>query len=228
MPDTPYRVLIVEDDKTIAMLVGENLQQHGFAVSIVERFDDILPQYRQVQPHLTLMDISLPYFNGFYWCGEIRKESTAPILFLTSHTDNADVVMAVNTGGDDYITKPFSMEVLAAKVQALLRRAYGYAVEAPVLGAQEATLNTADGTLSYGEHTLDLTRNESRILRTLLENKNKIVSRSHLMRVLWDDEHFIDENTLTVNINRLRRKLEGIGLSALIETKKGEGYIIRD
>lgn len=228
MQGNGYTILIVEDDPTIASLLKENLMRWGFHAFCVEDFSDVMGTFERVQPHLTLLDISLPFYNGYYWCGEIRKVSQAPILFLSSHSENTDVVMAVNMGGDDYVTKPFSMEVLIAKINALMRRAYQYDAEAQALVARGATLNLADGSLAAGEGRLELSRNESRILRVLMEGKNSTVSRDQLMRSLWDDEHFIDENTLTVNINRLRKKLSGIGLVDFIETKKGEGYIIRD
>lgn len=221
-------VLIVEDDPTIASLVAEALRRWGYAAVVAEDFTDILATFRTVQPQLIVLDISLPFYNGFYWCAEIRKESSVPILFLSSHTENMDVVMAMNMGGDDYVTKPFAMEVLIAKVGALMRRAYGYTQEAPPLSVHGATFDTLDGTLAVGDEKLELTRNESRILRLLLSRKNETVTRAELMQALWDDEHFIDENTLTVNINRLRKRLSGAGLSDLIQTKKGEGYIIRE
>lgn len=228
MSSSNQTILIVEDDYTIATLMREHLLRWGFSVIIAEDFSDILGLFRQVRPDLILLDISLPYYNGYYWCIEIRKESQVPILFLSSHTENTDVIMAVNMGGDEYITKPVSMDVLIAKINALMRRAYGYTVEARTLSARGATFNPSDGTLCYDAQTLELTRNESRILRLLLEHKNTIVSRDALMKALWDDEHFIDENTLSVNVNRLRKKLEGIALTDFIQTKKSEGYIIHD
>lgn len=227
-PNNPYTILIIEDDHTIASLLKTNLERWGFVAVCVEDFTAVLERFQQVKPHLVLLDISLPYYNGFYWCGEIRKVSQVPILFLSSHSENMDVVMAVNMGGDDYVAKPFSMEVLIAKINALMRRTYSYFVDTQTLHAGGAVFHTADGTLQIGGERLELTRNESRMLRLLLERKNTTVTREQLMKALWDDEHFIDENTLTVNINRLRKKLSAVGLDALIQTKKGEGYIIRD
>lgn len=228
MTNEHYVILIVEDDPTIASLLKESLEKWGFSAYCAEDFSDIMGTFRRVRPHLTLLDISLPYYNGYYWCGEIRKESRAPILFLSSHAENTDVIMAVNMGGDDYVIKPFSMEVLVAKINALMRRAYSYYVETQTLTARGAVLNLADGSLVHEEKRVELTRNESRILRELMEHKNSIVSREQLMKRLWDDEHFIDENTLTVNINRLRRKLATLGLTDFIQTRKGEGYMLRD
>lgn len=222
------KILIVEDDRTIAQLVSEKLTQWGFAVRCVEDFSSVMTLFEEMQPDLVLLDISLPFYNGYYWCGEIRKVSQVPIVYLSSHTENMDIVMAMNMGGDDYITKPFAMEVLVAKVHALLRRAYQYVGELSAVTAAGITLNIADGSILAGDVQLDLTRNESKLLRTLMEKKNTVVSREELMRVLWEDEHFIDENTLTVNINRLRKKLADAGAGHAIQTKKGEGYLIRD
>lgn len=228
MPNNPLTILIVEDDRTIASLLAENLARWGFSAVQVEDFAHVLDTFRSVQPHLVLLDISLPQYNGYYWCSEIRKESQVPILFLSSHTEDMDVVMAVNMGGDDYVMKPFSMEVLIAKINALMRRAYSYYTEGQTLSVQDATLDLLGGTLTAPGGQVELSRNESRMLRLLMEHKNAVVTREMLMRALWDDEHFIDENTLTVNINRLRKKLSGIGLMEFIATKKGEGYIIRE
>ena len=207
--ETTYTILIVEDDATIARLLQENLARWGFDARCVEDFSDVLGAFEAARPHLTLLDISLPYYNGYYWCDRIRRVSSAPILFLSSRSDNMDVVMAVNMGGDDYVAKPFSMEVLIAKINALLRRAYRYAGPARTLSVGGATLNLDDGSLSVGAARVELTREE-------------------IMRRLWDDDSFVDDNTLTVNINRLRKKLDSAGLSSLIETKRGEGYIVHD
>ncbi|MDL2317584.1 response regulator transcription factor [Eubacteriales bacterium OttesenSCG-928-A19] len=228
MPGNGYSILIVEDDGTIAELLRESLERWGFQAVCVEDFGDVLGTFRRETPHLVLLDISLPRYNGYYWCAEIRKESSVPILFLSSHTENMDVVMAMNMGGDDYVTKPFSMDVLIAKINALMRRAYSYYAAGQTLAARDAVLNLTDGTLSAPGGQVELSRNESRMLRLLMEHKNEIVTREALMRALWDDEHFIDENTLTVGINRLRKRLAGAGLDGFIQTRKGEGYIIRD
>lgn len=228
MPGNGMRILIVEDDPAIAALVAEGLTQWGFQAIHTEDFDDVLGAFQRTGPHLVLLDISLPSRNGYFWCGEIRKVSSVPILFLSSHTGNMDIVMAVNMGGDDFVTKPFSMDVLIAKINALLRRAYSYYVAGQQLTAHGATLNIADGTLEAGDARIELTRNEARMLRLLMERKGAIVTREALMRALWDDEQFIDENTLSVNVNRLRRRLSALGLEDFIHTRKGEGYIVRD
>lgn len=227
MTENTYVILIVEDDPTIARLTREHLQRWGYEAICVQDFARVLDEFSAIQPHLVLLDISLPRYNGFYWCAQIRAISQVPILFLTSHTEDADVIMAMNMGGDEYITKPFSMDVLTARVNAIMRRAYQYDGDAQSLAAGGATLNPADGTLHYEGRSIELTRNESRILRLLIEQRNAVVTRESLMRALWEDEHFIDENTLTVNVNRLRRKLAENGLTDFILTRKGEGYLVR-
>lgn len=226
MSDKPYTILIVEDDPAIARLTQAQLLRWGFDTVCAEDFSRVMEAFLRVQPHLVILDVSLPRYNGFYWCGEIRKVSQTPILFLTSHTEDSDVIMAMNMGADEYVTKPFSMDVLIAKINAMLRRAYEYEGERQALYARGLALSAADGTATYQSRAIDLTRNESRILRLLLERKGTIVSRETLMRALWEDEHFIDENTLTVNINRLRKKLAAEGLTDFIMTKKGEGYLV--
>lgn len=223
-----YRIMIVENDPTIASLLCENLGRWGFdAVSAVD-FGNITRQFVDLKPHLILLDISLPFFNGYHWCSEIRKISKVPIMFLSSRSENMDIVMAMNMGGDDYITKPFSLDILIAKVQALLRRAYSLSGDTQVLETRGLILDLGSAELRYGEHTLDLTKNEFRILQLLMEQKNRVVTREQIMKRLWDNDSFIDDNTLTVNINRLRRKLAEAGIDDLITTKKGVGYIIHD
>lgn len=223
-----YRILIVEDDETIASLVQKNLEQWGFEAKCAVDFEHIDAEFAAYAPHLVLLDVSLPCFNGFYWCAELRKRTKAPILFLSSHSENMDVVMAVNMGGDDYITKPFSVDVLVAKVNALLRRSYSYTDEVSALECRGALLDLGAGNLLFKEQTLALTKNELRILRSLFERKNTVVSREEIMKALWNSDCFVDDNTLTVNVNRLRAKLAGAGLDDLIVTKKGEGYMVHD
>lgn len=223
-----YQILIVEDDKTIEYNLIESLSRWGFSAVGVKDLSDVMGSFHEVQPQIVLMDISLPFYNGYYWCSQIRTISKVPILFLSSHSENMDIVMAINMGGDDYITKPFPMEVLVAKVQALLRRAYDYRPETNQLLHKEAVLNLNDASLTYQNEKIELTKNEFRILEILMKNKNEVISRERIMKKLWDNDSFIDDNTLTVNLNRLRRKLEGNGLVDFIETKKGLGYIIHD
>lgn len=223
-----YTIFIIEDDKTIASLVSDNLIKWGFECCCASDFSKVEEEFTDSKANLVLMDISLPFFNGFYWCEKIRKQSSVPIIFLSSRNENMDIVMAMNMGADDYVTKPFSMEVLIAKINALLRRAYSYTDEMEVLQAQGALLNLGDMSLVYNENKLELTKNEQRILKTLISRKNNVVSRDELIRELWDTESFIDDNTLTVNINRLRSKLSDIGLEGFIKTKKGAGYLVDD
>ena len=185
-----------------------------------------MEEFAAFAPHLVLLDIGLPFRNGYHWCGEIRQVSRAPIIFLSSASDNMNIVMAMNMGGDDFIAKPFDLEVLAAKIQALLRRTYDFGASAPLLECRGAVLDTGDNTLRYEGQKLELSRNEYRILQVLLEHKGRTVSREALMQKLWETDSFVDENTLTVNMARLRRKLEGVGLKEFILTKKGLGYIV--
>lgn len=221
-----WRILIVEDDRGIAEAVREQVQRWGMDARCVRDFRDVSGEFARYEPHLVLMDISLPFFDGYHWCGEIRKVSKAPVIFLSSAADNMNIVMAVNMGADDFIAKPFDQSVLMAKIQAMLRRAYDFGAAAPVLEHRGALLNTGDQTLTYREENIPLTRNEYRILLTLLENKGRVVSRERLMQRLWETDSYVDDNTLTVNVNRLRRKLDGAGLTEIIATKFGVGYIL--
>ena len=222
-----YRILMVEDDPVIAALVVESLASWGWQAKAADDFEHVLEQFAAYDPQLVLMDISLPFFNGFYWCSEIRKVSKVPVIFLSSAGDNMNIVMAMSMGGDDFIAKPFDLSVLTAKISAMLRRTYDFSGAAPLLACGGAVLNLADGTLTYRGERLELTKNEFRILQTLMERRGRTVTRETLMAKLWESDSFIDENTLTVNIARLRKKLEGIGLSEdYIKTRKGEGYIV--
>lgn len=221
-----YKILVVEDDLAIAAAIQKALCQWGFEAQKVEDFRDVLGAFRAFAPHLVLMDVSLPFYNGFYWCGEIRKQSKAPVVFLSSRSEDMDIVMAVNMGADDYIAKPINMDVLIAKIQAMLRRSYDYAEQESALSFRGAMLDAGRSCVRLGERQLELTRNELRILQLLLENKGRIVSRERIMLFLWDSMDFIDENTLTVNVNRLRKKLSEFGLSEVITTHKGQGYAI--
>jgi len=219
-----YKILIVEDDPTIARVMKEHLEGWGFAVCLAGDFTRVAEQAAELEPHLILLDIRLPYYNGFHWCAEIRKTSKVPIVFISSADDNMNVVMAINTGGDDFIAKPFDLNVLTAKVQALLRRAYDFAEHPDSLERGGAALCPGDSSLEYKGEKLELTKNENRILQALMEQAGRAVSRETLMQRLWESDSFIDDNTLTVNINRLRKKLEGLGLGDFIKTKKGQGY----
>ncbi len=220
-----YRIFIVEDDAVIARVVADALQKWGFDALIAENFADIAGEFESCAPQLIIMDISLPYFNGYYWCEKIRHNSSVPIIFLSSRADTADVVMAVNMGGDDYIFKPIDMELLIAKVQAVLRRTYDYE---PQNGIQigDMKFDTGASCLLSDGVRIELTKNESRILDILLKKRGRIVSREELMLKLWDSDEFVDDNTLTVNINRLRKTLTEAGIADYIKTHKGQGYSI--
>jgi len=220
------RILIVEDDPVIAGAMEEHLEGWGYRVTRVGNFQSVLDEFAAAAPQLVLLDVSLPFFNGYHWCAEIRRVSQVPILFISSAGDDMNQIMAMNMGGDDFLAKPFDLNVLSAKVQALLRRAYDFSGPAQLLPCGGAVLNVSDGTLTAGTEKLDLTRNELKILQMLLENRGRIVSRESLMTRLWESDAFVDENTLTVNVTRLRKKLAGGGLGGLIYTKKGSGYLV--
>lgn len=218
------KILVIEDDKTISQLVAKNLINWGYQVQEVKDFQMVLEQMGEFQPHLILLDIGLPFFNGYYWCQEIRKTSRVPIMFLSSHDQPMDIVMAINMGADDYVTKPFEMTVLLAKIQGLLRRTYDFVGEQSLLWFEEVSLDLKTMQVSYGQDVEELTRNEFQILRVLFEHGKEVVSREELMRELWNSDIFVDDNTLSVNIARLRKKLAELGLPDLIMTKKGVGY----
>ncbi len=221
-----YRIYMIEDDTRILEAVKERGKKWELEIFGVENYREILSEFSRIQPHLVIMDIGLPAFDGYYWCTEIRKISHVPILFLSSASDNINMVMAMNMGGDDFLAKPFDYDVLIAKIQALLRRTYDFAGTVTVLEHRGALLNMGNGRLVYQEETIELTKNENRILSLLMENKGKIVSRECLMDALWESDCYVDDNTLTVNVNRLRKKLEVNGLSDFIQTKFGMGYYI--
>ncbi|NQP54000.1 response regulator transcription factor [Streptococcus suis] len=218
------KIFLVEDDKTISQLVAKNLTNWGYQVQEVKDFQTILKQIDDFQPHLIILDISLPFFNGYYWCQEIRKTSRVPIMFLSSHDQPMDIVMAINMGADDFVTKPFEMTVLLAKIQGLLRRTYDFVGEQSLLWFEQVVLDLKTMQVSYTEAVEELTRNEFQILRVLFEHGKEVVSREALMRELWNSDIFVDDNTLSVNIARLRKKLTELGLPDLIATKKGVGY----
>lgn len=221
-----YKILIVEDDTTIADAVENQLKRWGYETMCVRDFAHVLETFTSFAPQLVLLDLSLPFFNGFYWCAQIRRLSSVPIIFLSSAGDKMNIVMAMNMGADDFIAKPFDLTVLCAKVQALIRRTYSFGASAQLLERGGAILNLADATLTVQEQKIELTKNEFRILQLLMENGGSIVSRDTIMRHLWESDAFIDDNTLTVNMTRLRRKLADAGLSDYIVTKKNAGYMI--
>ena len=219
-----YRILIVEDDEIIARSIQEHLQAWNYEVYRIQDFSQVMAEFAVVQPQLVLMDITLPFFNGYHWCSEIRKVSQVPVVFLSSASDNMNIVMAVNMGADDFIAKPFDMDVLTVKIQALLRRSYDFAGTSSILEHKGVMLNITEATLKYQEEKIELTKNDLKILQVLMENKEKVVSRDTLMTKLWESDDYVDENTLSVNVNRLRKKLESIGIEEFIITKKGIGY----
>lgn len=223
-----YRILIVEDDPGISSAIMKQTALWDLESRCVQNFRQVMSEFAAYDPHLVLLDISLPYFNGYYWCGEIRKVSKVPILFISSASDNMNIVMAMNMGADGFIAKPFDQSVLMAKVQAMLRRTYDFAASVPVLEHRGALLHTGNHTLTYEGQQVDLTKNEYRILLALMEQKGRVVSREKLMERLWETDSFVDENTLTVNVNRLRKKLDAAGLCDFITTKFGVGYLICD
>lgn len=221
-----YKILIVEDDETIAGGLKTHLEKWNYQTECMTDFKDVMGKFLEFEPQLVLLDIVLPFFNGFHWCQEIRKISKVPIIFLSSVNDNMNIVMAMNMGGDEFIEKPFDLNVVTAKVQAVLRRTYEFRGTADIMEWNGAILNLADATVLYQDQKQELTKNEFKILQMLLENTGKIVSRESIMTRLRDSNEFIDDNTLTVNVARLRKKMEQIGLGGKIITKKGIGYMV--
>ena len=222
-----YKILIVEDDEGIAEAVKKQAEMWDMSVKCVSDFRNVMSDFAEFDPHLVLLDIALPFFDGYHWCSEIRRVSKIPVIFISSAADNMNIIMAVNMGADDFIAKPFDGNVLMAKIQAMLRRTYDFADSVPIIEHRGALLNTGDNSLTYENGKVPLTKNEYRILFVLMKNKGNVVSREKLMEHLWETDSFVDENTLTVNVGRLRKKLEAAGLADFIETKFGVGYIIQ-
>lgn len=218
--------MIVEDDQVIAKTLASHLEKWGYEATYVTDFKDVMGMFTKLNPHIVLMDIALPFFNGYHWCTQIRQVSKVPVIFLSSMSDNMNIVMAINMGGDDFITKPYDLNIVVAKVQALLRRTYSFAENTNLIEHNGGILNLNEQTFVYQDKIVDLTKNEYRILQCLLENVGKVVSRDTIMEKLWESESFIDDNTLTVNVTRLRKKLEDAGVVDYIKTKKGIGYLI--
>ena len=221
-----YRIMIVEDDMTIAKVLAAHLEKWGYETRCAENFKNIMNDFLDFEPQLLMLDIGLPFFNGFHWCQEIRKVSQVPIMFLSSLDDNMNIVMAMNMGGDEFIEKPFDLNVVTAKVQALLRRTYAFQGSSNLLEHDGIMLNLGDATVLYQDQKVELTKNEFRILQILFERAGKIVSGDEIIERLWDSDEFIDDNTLTVNVARLRKKLESVGRKDMIRTKKGIGYMV--
>jgi len=220
-----YKIMIIEDDQRISSILEEHLKKWGYEVLSITDFSDIMPDYTTFEPHLVLMDINLPYYDGFYWCVKIRELSNVPLIFLSSRDSDSDKIRAITQGGDDYIEKPFSIDLLTAKLSAILRRAYSSADQTlNTLQYHDLIVNVERLQVFFKDAEAELTRNECRILTLLMRNHGNLVTRGRMMQSLWEDESFVDDNTLTVNVNRLRRKLEEIGLEGYIKTIKGEGY----
>ena len=221
-----YRIFIVEDDRGIAQAIKKQAELWNMEARCAQSFSSIMAEFAEYDPHLVLMDISLPFYNGYHWCSEIRKVSKVPVIFISSASDNMNIIMAMNMGGDDFIAKPFEQSVLIAKIQAMLRRTYDFAESVAIIEHRGALLNTGDSTLIYNGESIPLTKNEYIILLTLMKNKGKIISRESLMEKLWKTDSFVDENTLTVNVGRLRKRLEAAGLPGFITTRHGQGYMV--
>lgn len=221
-----YKIFIVEDDSSISASIKKGLEAWGCEVYVANNFSNILDEFVAFEPQLVLMDITLPFFNGYYWCGEIRKVSKVPVIFISSASDNMNIVMAMSMGADDFIAKPFDMNVFMAKVQAMLRRTYDFGTNSHLISHKGLVLNLDNLTVTFNGQEIELTKNEHKILEILLENRGRVVERDVIMAYLWESEEFVDENTLSVNMTRIRKKLEAVGLKDYIVTKKGVGYII--
>ncbi|PBH36237.1 response regulator transcription factor [Clostridioides difficile] len=222
-----FKIMVVEDDVSLKNIIAKCLTKWGHDVHQIENLENIIEEFKNYNPELVLLDINLPFYDGFHWCNEIRKISKVPIIFISSRNSNMDVIMGVNLGADDYIQKPFSVDVLVAKVNALLRRTYNFVDNnSNQIIHNGVTLDLSTATINYEDNTIELTKNEIKILHELMKYKGQIVSRNKLMKKLWDNDWFVEDNTLTVNVNRIRSKLNEIGLEDFIETKRGLGYII--
>jgi len=222
-----FKLLLVEDDGPLAERIAEGLSRWGYEIFRSDGSGDLLADFAREKPQLALLDVGLPRYDGFHWCRRIRESSTIPILFISARSEGMDAVMGMSVGGDDYVTKPFSMEVLVAKVGALLRRAYSYSeAENELLERGGAVLDLGKSRIDRGGEGAELTRNELRIVSILMRRAGTIVPKAEVMEALWNDEVFVDENTLNVAMNRLRKKLSAIGLEEFVLTRKGEGYLI--
>lgn len=220
-------ILLIEDDIALSKEIKLVLEKWGYEVNLINDFQNIMKEFINTNPHLVIMDVNLPFFDGFYWCSKIREVSKTPIIYLSSRDSNMDVIMGINNGGDDYITKPFSEDLLITKISAVLRRTYDYSKDnSYLIYCEDLILDVEKGEINYKNNKLDLTKNEIRILALLMKSKGKVVSREKLMMSLWEDDEFVNDNALTVNINRIRNRLKEIGIKDFIKTKKGIGYII--
>ncbi|PAE31360.1 response regulator transcription factor [Bacillus sp. 7884-1] len=222
-----YRIMMIEDDEKIRRIVADTLKKWQYDVVEVNQFDKVLTEFEQTNPHLVLLDINLPVFDGYYWCQQIRSVSKVPIIFLSSRNQNMDIIMAINMGGDDFIQKPFDLDILVAKISALIRRKYTYQEDENIMfNHRGLKLNVTNSTIGFNGQSTELSRNEFILLQLMMRNVGKILSREDLMQALWNEEQFVDDNTLTVNVNRMRRKIASLGLEDFIATRKGMGYVI--
>lgn len=221
-----YRILVVEDDEVIAGLMEKHLSKWDYDVRVVKNFKNVMEEFAEYNPHIVMMDVGLPFYNGYHWCTCIRNVSKVPVIFISSMSDNMNIVMAMNMGGDDFITKPFDLNVMTAKIQAMLRRTYSFSEKTNVIEHMGVILNVNNQIVTYNDKNIELTKNEFRIIQILMENVGKCISRDNIIEALWENETFIDDNTLTVNVTRLRKKLSEIGIGDYIKTRKGMGYII--
>jgi DNA-binding response OmpR family regulator len=227
MRDFMYRIMMIEDDEKIRRIVADTLKKWQYDVVEVTKFDQVLMEFEQADPHLILLDINLPVFDGYYWCQQIRAMSKVPIIFLSSRNQNMDIIMAINMGGDDFIQKPFDLDILVAKISALIRRKYTYQEDENIIyNHRGLKLYVTNSTIEFKGQSTELSRNEFILLQLMMRNVGKILSREDLMHALWNEEQFVDDNTLTVNVNRMRRKIASLGLEDFIVTRKGMGYVI--
>lgn len=219
------KIFIIEDEEKIRLELSTFLNRYGYETSYSDDFENIVEIALKEKPHIILLDINLPYYDGYYICREIRKASNVPIIVVTSRNSEIDELMSMNLGADDFITKPYNTQILLARISSIIRRAYQN-VESEVFEFRRLKYNMSTSEMEFDDKKIELTKNESRILATLIKNKEKIVSRNELMKALWQSDEFVDDNTLTVNINRLRKKLEEIGAKDYLQTKRGQGYIL--
>ncbi|MDU5079713.1 response regulator transcription factor [Tissierella carlieri] len=224
-----YRIMIVEDDINIAELLGSHIFKYGYTPYVAKNFDDILSEFNELEPHLVLLDINLPKFDGYYWCRKIRQVSNCPIVFISARSGEIEQIMGIESGGDDYITKPFYYDVVVAKIKSQLRRAYGsYATNSSerIVELEGVSLYPERPEIGYKDKNILLTKKEAVLAEILMRNYPKTVSRQLLLEKLWDDESFVEENTLNVNVARLRKRFEELGIDNAIETIRGVGYKI--
>ncbi|HLR88246.1 MAG TPA: response regulator transcription factor [Atopostipes sp.] len=221
----PMKILIIEDDTVIANALKNELEKSEYEVTLIQDFSNIMDKFHEVQPHLVLIDINLPYHNGYYWCSQIRVESNVPIIFISSLSDKMDQMMAIQMGGDDYIPKPIDLQLTAAKIQALLRRTYDFATpQSNELIFHGVRLDPQKSEMSFKNQNISLTFTELQIMTCLFEHGEKFATREEILDFCWQNDQFIDDNTLAVNISRLRKKMKEIQLTDFIETKKKVGY----